>query len=108
MSSDLENQTVTGSASRSESLDIEKRAGEESSSSRISDSQSANKVEEKSVEQQEKNGISIESNPVAPPPSDIPNGGFVAWLQCANAFFLFFNSWGIVNTYGNYDLTYLI
>lgn len=22
-----------------------------------------------------------------------PNGGFVAWLQVAGAFFLFFNSW---------------
>jgi hypothetical protein len=26
-------------------------------------------------------------------PSPPPNGGLVAWLQVAGAFFLFFNSW---------------
>lgn len=26
-----------------------------------------------------------------------------AWLQCAGAFFLFFNSWGLVNTFGEYS-----
>ena len=25
--------------------------------------------------------------------SEIPNGGFQAWLQVAGAFFLFFNTW---------------
>lgn len=29
--------------------------------------------------------------PITPPPP--PNGGVVAWLQVAGAFFLFFNSW---------------
>ena len=33
-------------------------------------------------------------------PSDIPDGGLVAWLQCVGSFILFFNSWGIVNTFG--------
>jgi len=30
----------------------------------------------------------------------IPNGGTKAWLQVLGAFFLFFNSWGIINTFG--------
>jgi len=30
----------------------------------------------------------------------VPNGGTVAWLQVVASFFLFFNSWGIVNTFG--------
>jgi len=32
----------------------------------------------------------------------IPNGGTKAWLQVLGAFFLFFNSWGIINTFGTY------
>ncbi|KAJ5670773.1 uncharacterized protein N7477_006136 [Penicillium maclennaniae] len=40
----------------------------------------------------------------APPPP--PNGGLVAWLQVAGAFFLFFNSWGIVNTFGVFQSYY--
>lgn len=30
----------------------------------------------------------------------VPNGGTTAWLQVLASFFLFFNSWGIVNTFG--------
>ena len=30
----------------------------------------------------------------------IPDGGFIAWLQCGGSFFLFFNCWGVVNTFG--------
>jgi hypothetical protein len=30
----------------------------------------------------------------------IPDGGLIAWLQCASSFCLFFNCWGIVNTFG--------
>lgn len=33
-------------------------------------------------------------------PTTKVDGGLTAWLQCAGAFFLFFNSWGIVNTFG--------
>ena len=36
----------------------------------------------------------------------IPNGGLVAWLQVLGSFFLFFNSWGIVNTFGVYQTYY--
>ncbi|KAJ5758754.1 hypothetical protein N7520_005910 [Penicillium odoratum] len=43
-------------------------------------------------------------NPDTPPPP--PNGGPVAWLQVAGAFFLFFNSWGVVNTFGVFQSYY--
>lgn len=36
----------------------------------------------------------------------IPNGGFRAWLQVLGAFFLFFNTWGIINTFGSYQAYY--
>jgi hypothetical protein len=39
------------------------------------------------------------------PPSP-PNGGLQAWLQVAGAFFLFFNSWGVVNTFGVFQSYY--
>ena len=32
----------------------------------------------------------------------LADGGLTGWLQCLGAFFLFFNSWGIVNTFGIY------
>lgn len=32
--------------------------------------------------------------------SGIPDGGLVAWTQCAGSFFLFFNGFGIINTFG--------
>jgi predicted MFS family arabinose efflux permease len=38
--------------------------------------------------------------------SSIPNGGLWAWLQVLGAFFLFFNSWGIINTFGSYQAYY--
>lgn len=37
-------------------------------------------------------------------PSDMPDGGFAAWVQCAGAFILFQNSWGIVNMFGMYNV----
>ncbi|KAJ5731852.1 hypothetical protein N7493_003333 [Penicillium malachiteum] len=43
-----------------------------------------------------------EKSPVPPP----PNGGLNAWLQVAAAFFLFFNSWGLVNTFGVFQTYY--
>jgi len=36
----------------------------------------------------------------------IPNGGLRAWMQVLGAFFLFFNSWGIINTFGLYQTYY--
>ncbi|KAJ5093147.1 hypothetical protein N7456_009008 [Penicillium angulare] len=45
-----------------------------------------------------------EKQPATPPPP--PNGGVVAWLQVIGAFFLFFNSWGVVNTFGVFQSYY--
>lgn len=55
-----------------------------------------------------------DSTPSSPPSqaaptassSDIPDGGITAWLQVIGAFFLFFNSWGIVNTFGAFQTYY--
>ncbi|KAF3384848.1 Riboflavin transporter MCH5 [Penicillium rolfsii] len=44
--------------------------------------------------------------PTPPPPPPPPNGGLTAWLQVAGAFFLFFNSWGVVTTFGVYQSYY--
>ena len=38
------------------------------------------------------------------PTSEIPNGGVLAWIQCAGSFFLFFNCWGVVNTFGKFSM----
>jgi MFS family permease len=38
-----------------------------------------------------------------PPP---PNGGAVAWLQVVGSWMLFFNTWGILNTFGVYQTYY--
>lgn len=42
-----------------------------------------------------------------PPVSPPQDGGAVAWLQCAGAFCLFFNSWGLVNTFGSLRLPHI-
>ena len=47
----------------------------------------------------------VQSDPFEASPND-PDKSYhdsevFAWLQCAGAFFLFFNSWGLVNTFGN-------
>ncbi|EMC93054.1 hypothetical protein BAUCODRAFT_272483 [Baudoinia panamericana UAMH 10762] len=36
----------------------------------------------------------------------VPNGGLVAWLQVLGSFFIYWNSWGIVNTFGVYQTYY--
>ncbi|KAI5356988.1 putative major facilitator superfamily, MFS transporter superfamily [Septoria linicola] len=36
----------------------------------------------------------------------VPNGGLWAWLQVLSSFFLFMNTWGIVNTFGTYQTYY--
>ncbi|KAK1594574.1 major facilitator superfamily domain-containing protein [Colletotrichum navitas] len=38
--------------------------------------------------------------------SQPPDGGHVAWLQVAGSFFLFFNSWGIIGSYGIFQTYY--
>ncbi|KAJ8101775.1 major facilitator superfamily domain-containing protein [Lipomyces tetrasporus] len=41
------------------------------------------------------------------PRSEIPNGGLVAWLQVSGSFILFFNSWGISNSFGAFENYYV-
>ncbi|KAK0654740.1 major facilitator superfamily transporter monocarboxylate [Cercophora newfieldiana] len=41
--------------------------------------------------------------PPTPPP---PNGGFAAWLQVAASFAVFFNTWGVLNTFGVFQTYY--
>ncbi|KAK0853804.1 hypothetical protein LTR91_008886 [Friedmanniomyces endolithicus] len=36
----------------------------------------------------------------------VPNGGLLAWLQVLGSFFIYFNAWGIVNTFGTYQTYY--
>ncbi|MCJ1423973.1 hypothetical protein MMC29_001860 [Sticta canariensis] len=52
--------------------------------------------------------ISDNSNSVedASPRDEPPNGGLHAWQQVAGSFFLFFNSWGTVNTFGAFQTFY--
>ncbi|EAA27839.1 MFS general substrate transporter [Neurospora crassa] len=38
-----------------------------------------------------------------PPP---PNGGLAAWLQVVSVFFIFFNTWGLLNTFGIFQTYY--
>lgn len=49
-------------------------------------------------------GSDAESTVAAPPhaldPATLPLSNFTACLQCLGAFFLFFNSWGVVNAFG--------
>ncbi|KAI9892315.1 MAG: hypothetical protein M1814_001514 [Vezdaea aestivalis] len=47
--------------------------------------------------------------PSIPPPAvsdSIPDGGTRAWLQVVGSFFLFFSSWGLVNTFGAFQTFY--
>ena len=32
---------------------------------------------------------------------EVPDGGFTAWVQCAGSFLLFFNGFGLINTFGS-------
>jgi hypothetical protein len=46
---------------------------------------------------------SLSSEALAPPPPELsppPDGGFVAWLQCAAGFCVFFNTWGLLTSFG--------
>lgn len=36
----------------------------------------------------------------------IPNGGLTAWLQVLSGFFIFFNSWGLINAFGVFQSYY--
>ncbi|SMR51491.1 unnamed protein product [Zymoseptoria tritici ST99CH_3D1] len=51
----------------------------------------------------EKPGVTL-SGP--PGPGPVPNGGLQAWLQVLGSFMLFFNTWGVLNTFGVYQTYY--
>lgn len=40
-------------------------------------------------------GKSLPESNIISPHSEIPNGGWLAWLQVFGSFFIFFNSWGM-------------
>ncbi|KAF4624137.1 hypothetical protein G7Y89_g14036 [Cudoniella acicularis] len=75
-----------------DSLKLEDRVSESSTSKGPKD-------EEKSTQVPEVAEVST----LPPPP---PNGGLTAWLQVIGCHILFFNSWGIVNTFGAYQAFY--
>ncbi|KAJ5920588.1 hypothetical protein N7516_011446 [Penicillium verrucosum] len=56
----------------------------------------------------EKFALSPESIPQEKPvgPSSPPNGGTLAWLNVLGSFMLYFNTWGIMNTFGAYQTYY--
>lgn len=41
-------------------------------------------------------------------PQPHPDGGIEAWLQVPGGFCLFFNSWGILNAFGVYQVNFLL
>ncbi|KAJ8098865.1 major facilitator superfamily domain-containing protein [Lipomyces tetrasporus] len=42
------------------------------------------------------------------PFDDVPDGGFVAWLQVSGSFFMYFNSWGLTNSFGAFENFYTV
>ncbi|KAH8883579.1 MFS general substrate transporter [Thozetella sp. PMI_491] len=44
--------------------------------------------------------------PVAPTKPPVPDGGLQAWLQVVGAFFLWFNTWGLLGSYGSFQAFY--
>lgn len=69
----------------------------------------ASDASQTTLENGQQNNPDVESAPPAsaqggPPPA--PNGGITAWLQVLGAFMIFFNSWGILNTFGVYQTYY--
>ncbi|GIZ38460.1 hypothetical protein CKM354_000187700 [Cercospora kikuchii] len=70
-------------------------------------------TERESVEKdgQESNDLERVATKASSKPSvnnikSVPNGGLWAWLQVVSSFFLFMNTWGIVNTFGTYQTYY--
>ncbi|KAG9907178.1 hypothetical protein KCU94_g4191, partial [Aureobasidium melanogenum] len=59
-------------------------------------------IEKQTTTRSIRSGKAVSVNNVAA----IPNGGTKAWLQVLGAWVLFFNSWGIINTFGAYQTYY--
>lgn len=57
-----------------------------------------------------KDGLEVIDAPAPPPAQGAagppPNGGLKAWLQVASGFCVFFNSWGVLNTFGVFQTYY--
>ena len=47
--------------------------------------------------------LEVEKPPGPPPP---PNGGLTAWLQVVGGFIIFFNTWGLINTFAVFQTYY--
>lgn len=59
--------------------------------------------EEKSVDSGAPPNVSAGGPPTVSPP---PNGGYWAWMQVAAGFCIFFNTWGVLNTFGIFQTYY--
>jgi MFS family permease len=44
--------------------------------------------------------------PPGPPGGPPPDGGLIAWLQVLGGYFLFFNTWGLINAFGVFQTFY--
>ncbi|KAK3673035.1 hypothetical protein LTR78_007146 [Recurvomyces mirabilis] len=57
-----------------------------------------------------KDGATLEKVASAKPSinniKSVPNGGLKAWLQVLGSFFVYWNAWGIINTFGVYQTYY--
>lgn len=45
--------------------------------------------------------------PPGPPGGPPPDGGWLAWAQVLSGYFLFFNTWGLVNAFGVFQTYYV-
>lgn len=71
------------------------------------DSESASEHAAEAEAGEKRDDVPATSNePPGPPGGHPPDGGFKAWLQVVGAFLLFFNTWGILNTFGVYQTYY--
>lgn len=50
--------------------------------------------------------VPIAEAPKTAGPGPVPNGGLQAWLHVLGGFFLFFNTWGILNAFGVFQTYY--
>jgi MFS family permease len=75
----------------------------------------ANEVNEEKETTLSNNNDSKNNAPATPQPEGVkpagsppppPNGGFTAWLQVAGAFMIFFNTWGLINTFAVFQTYY--
>lgn len=61
-------------------------------------------AQEKRLDNETQHASIEPSKPVGPGPP--PNGGLTAWLHVLGSFMLFFNTWGLLNTFGVFQTYY--